>query len=294
MLQEADPMKYSNYYLDGVLYFICDGEVYTNDETGARVKVDMLPSSIQMYGECVDDPLFELIISDIKELPDNQALITGEDGSGLCFSFIERDFSKNKNKFIIGKKGFYQIGGELESVELPEDYEDGVTLEGEEAKKWFAWVDDEVEEDACASVGFDEVAVYKQCDDFEKTGRYSFYGIATRPACLSVSEEIDEPDPEKNSGFHIAMMNQFNKEKPRFVDADFPKGKYHKGEIEHGWAVKGILRFVVLHGVTNAVYEYGSNKSVSPEEKGLFDYDDDDYEEDEDGKRWLREDEEDD
>ena len=55
MLQDADPMKFSNYYLDGIRYFICDGEVYTNDETGARVKVDMLPSSIQMYGECVDD-----------------------------------------------------------------------------------------------------------------------------------------------------------------------------------------------------------------------------------------------
>jgi hypothetical protein len=91
-------MKFSNYYLDGVLYFICDGEVYTNDETGDRVKVDILPSSIQMYGKCIDDPLFELKISDIKELPDNKALITGEDGSGLCFSFIERDFSKNIKK----------------------------------------------------------------------------------------------------------------------------------------------------------------------------------------------------
>ena len=63
MLQEANPMKFSNYYLDGVLYFICDGEVYTNDETGDRVKVDILPSSIQMYGKCIDDPLFELKIS---------------------------------------------------------------------------------------------------------------------------------------------------------------------------------------------------------------------------------------
>ena len=294
MLQDANPMKFSNYYLDGIRYFICDGEVYTNDETGARVKVDMLPSSIQMYGECVDDPLFELKITEIKEMSSNHALITGDDGSGLSFSFVERDFSTNKNKYKIGKKGFYQIGAELESVELPEDYEEGVTLEGEEARKWFAWVEDEVEEDASASVGFDEVAIYKRCDDFDSTGRYSFYGIATRPACLSVSEEIDEPDPEKNSGFHIAMMDQFNKEEPRFVDADFPNGQFHKGRIEDGWAVKGVLRFIALHGVTNAVYEYGSNKSVSPEEKGLFDYDDDDYEEDEDGNRWLREDEDDD
>lgn len=279
MLQEANPMKFSRYLLDDVLYFICDGEVYTNDDTGSRVKVDILPSSIQMYGECIDNPLFELKIVAIKELPDNQALITAEDGSGICFSFIEKDFSSNKNKFVIGEKGYYQIVGELESVELSEDYEDGVTLEGEEAKKWFAWVDDEVEEDARTTVGFDEVAVYRQCEDFDVTGRYSFYGIATRPACLSVSEEIDEPDPEKNAGFHIAMMNQFNKEDPRYIAASFPKGMYHKGEIEDGWAVKGILRFIVLHGTTNAVYEYGSNKSVSPEEKGLCDYDDDMYEE---------------
>ena len=147
MLQEANPMKFSEYFLDGIHYFISDGEVYTNDETGARVKVDILPSSIQMYGECVDDPLFELKITEIKELLDNQALITGEDGSGLCFSFIERDFSSHKNKYIVGKTGLYQIGAELESVELPEDYDEGVTLEGEEAKKWFDWVDDDVEED---------------------------------------------------------------------------------------------------------------------------------------------------
>ena len=294
MLQDADPMKYSNYYLDGKWYFICDGIVYTHDENGARVEVDMLPSSIQMHGECIDDPLFELKIIEIKELSNNQALITGEDGSGLCFSFIERDFPSYKNKYIVGKRGLYQIGAELETVELPEDYEEGVALEGEEAKKWFDWVEDEVEEDASASVGFNEVAIYKHCDDFDITGRYSFYGIATRPACLSVSEEIDEPDPEKNSGFHIAVMDQFNKEIPRYVEADFPKGKYHKGRIEEGWAVKGILRFIGLHGVTNAVYKYGSNKTVSPEEKGLFDYDDDDYEEDEDGNRWLREDEEED
>ena len=280
MLQEANPMKFSRYYLDDVLYFICDGEVYTNDDTGSRVKVDILPSSIQMYGECIDNPLFELKIVAIKELSNNQALITAEDGSGICFSFIEKDFASNKNKFVIGEKGYYQIVGELEFVELPEDYEGGVSLEGEEAKKWFAWVGDEVEEDANACVAFDEVAVYKQCDDFDKTGRYSFYGIATSPSCLSVSEEIDEPDPEKNAGFIIAMMNQFNKEDPRYIAASFPKGMYHKGQIEDGWAVKGILRFIVLHGTTNAVYEYGSNKSVSPEEKGLCDYDDNMYEED--------------
>ena len=85
------------------------------------------------------------------------------------------------------------------------------------------------------------------------------------------------------------MMNQFNKEDPRYIAASFPKGMYHKGKIKEGWGVKGILRFIVLHGTTNAVYEYGNNKSVSPEEKGLFDYDDD-YEEDENGNRWLKED----
>lgn len=292
-MTESDPMKLSFYELDGKRYFICDDEVYTNDETGARVRVDMLPSSIQMYGECLDAALFELLITDVKEIGNNQALITAEDGADLNFSFVEKDFSKNKDKYTVGKKGIYEIVAELESVVVPEDCNDGVALEGEDAKKFFAWVGDEVEENAVASVGFDDVGVYHPCEDFAQTGRYNFYGIVTRPSCLSVSEEIDEPDPEKNSGFTIPLMNQFNKEEPRFIEASFEYPNYHKGAIEEGWAVKAVLRLIGLHGITNNVYEYGNNRTVCPEEKGLFEHDDDEYYEDEDGNRWLEEDDED-
>ena len=134
-MTESDPMKLSFYELDGKGYFICDGEVYTNDETGARVRVDMLPSSIQMYGECLDDPLFELRITDIKDIGNNHALISAEDGAGISLSFVELDYAKNKDIYKINEKGIYEIKADLESVVVPEDCEDGVALEGEDAKE---------------------------------------------------------------------------------------------------------------------------------------------------------------
>ena len=70
----------------------------------------------------------------------------------------------------------------------------------------------------------------------------------------------------------------------------FEYPKYHKGAIEDGWAVKAVLRLIALHGITNSVYEYGNNRTVCPEEKGLFEHDDDEYFEDEDGNRWLEDD----
>ncbi len=48
---------------------------------GDRVKVDMLPSSLQMYGTCLDSALFKLKITKIKEIDNNQALIDGDDGT---------------------------------------------------------------------------------------------------------------------------------------------------------------------------------------------------------------------
>lgn len=289
-MEESDPMKLSFYELDGKRYFICDGEVYTNDETGARVRVDMLPSSLQMYAECTDDPLFELKIIEIKELNQTTALINCEDGSGLEFSFLDKEFDKYKNRYKTGEKGIYQIQAELESVEVPDNHEDGVELTGEAAKEFFEWVEDEVEPDAAACVGFYDMGLYEKLPDFSETGRYSFYGIVDRPSCYSVSEEIDEPDPEKNSGFKIPLMNQFKKEDPRFIDAHFVYPEYHKGVIEEGWAVKAVLRLIARHGITNNVYEYGSNRTVCPEEKGLFGHEDDEYFEDEDGNRWLEDD----
>lgn len=291
-MKEANPMEFSNYYMDGKQYFICDGIVYTNDENGDRVEVDILPSSIQMYGECTDLPLFELLITEIKELKNNQALIFAEDGAGLDFGFIETDFAKNKEKYKKGQKGIYQIVAELEAVEIPEDCEDGVILEGQEAKKFFDWVEDEVEEDATACIGFDDVAVYETCNDFEETGRYNFYGIVSTPCNPSISEEIDRPDLEKVIGFTIPMMNQFNKKDSRFIEATFEDSKFHEGNIEEGWAVKAVLRILALHGKRNNVYEYGTNSVVCPEEKGLFDHDEDEYFEEEDGTRWLMTEEE--
>ena len=280
---EPDPMNLSSYELDGRRYFICDGEVYTNDETGERVKVDMLPSSLQIYGTCLDAALFELKITKITKIDNNQALISAEDGAGIDFVFVEPDYSKNKDLYKISQKGIYEIKAELESVEVPQNCEDGVTLEGEDAKKFFDWVGDKVEDNAVATVGFEDVAVYSPCKDFEHTGRYNFYGIVTNPSCLSISEEIDEPDPEKTAGFTIPLMNQFNKEKPRFAEACFEYPKYYKGEIMHGWAVKAVLKFIGLHGTTNNIYKYGKNRTVCPEEKGLFDHDEDEYFEDDDG-----------
>lgn len=238
--------------------------------------------------ECFEAAAFELLITEIKEIGNNQALITGDDGAGLNFVFIEKNYSKNNGKYRIGKKGVYRIAAELESVEVPEDCEEGVVLEGEDAKKFFDWVEDEVEDDASACVGFQDLAVYHPCDDFAQTGRYNFYGIATNPICLSVSEEIDALDPEKNSGFIIPLMNQFNKKEPRFIEAAFEQPNYYKGIIEEGWAVKAVLRLTVSHDIANNVYEYGANETVSPEEKGLFGHDEDEYFEDEEGNRWLK------
>lgn len=288
-MTESDPMKFSTYKLDEEYYFICDGEVYTNDETGDRVKVDMLPSSLQMYGTCLDAALFELKITKITEIDNNQALISAEDGAGIDFVFVEPDYLKNKELYKIGQKGIYEIKAELESVVVPEDCEDGVTLEGEDAKKFFDWVGDKVEDNAVACVPFAGMAVYSPCKDFEHTGRYNFYGTATHIRCWSISEEIDEADPEKTAGFTIPLMNQFNKEEPRFAEACFEYPEYYKGEIMHGWAVKAVLRFIGLHGTTNNIYEYGKNRTVCPEEKGLFYHDADEYIEDENGNRWLKE-----
>ena len=268
----------SLYVLDGKPYLVRDGEVYvyTNDENEACVKADILASSLQIYGTCLDSALFELKVTKIKEIDNNQALIAAEDGAGIDFVFVEEDFSKNKGLYKVGQKGIYEIVARLESVEIPQDCEEGVTLKGEDAKKFFAWVEDDVEEDAVATVGFEEVAVYSPCKDFAHTGRYNFYGIVTYPACLSVSEEINEPDPEKTFGFTIPLMNQFDKERPRFAKAYFESPEYYKGEINSGWAVKAVLKFIGLHGTTNNFYEYGKNRTAHPEEKGLFDHDEDD------------------
>ncbi|MBO4508767.1 MAG: hypothetical protein J5747_09040 [Spirochaetaceae bacterium] len=291
-MQMSDPMKLSNYVLDEKEYFIRDGEVFTYDDDWNTVKVDMLPSSLFLYGKCTDAAMFEVKITAVNKLDENSALITAEDGSGIDFCFIEKDFNTHKQEFVIGQKGVYQIQAELKSVTVPRDSRDGVSLEGDEARKFFGWVGDEVEENATATVGFSDMAVYKKRKDFSKTGNYNFYGIISKPTCLSVSEEIDEPDGNKLCGFTIPLMNQFNRLEPRFAGAYFPEGEYHKGWIDEGRAVKAVLCFVCLHGKTNALYEYGTNPIVSPEEKGYFDHADDEYEEDENGNRWLKEDDE--
>lgn len=292
MLKDWDPMEYSTYYLDGTMYFISKGIVYTHDDTGIPVAIDMLPSSLQLNGICTDAAVFELCVTGIRSLKNNQALISVEDGAGLSFSFIERDYLIYQDRYKIGEKGIYQIEALLESVELPEDYEDGVCLTGPDAKRFFEWVEDEVEENSSAVVGFQDIGVYQPCDDFEQTGRYHFYGIIENPCCLSVSDEIDAPDPEKISGFTVPLMNQFDKKTPRFITASFESPEYYPGEVENGWAVKAVLKLIGLHGTSQNVYKYGDNTIVCPEEKGLFGHDEDDFFVDEDGSMWLMDEDE--
>lgn len=293
-MQESDPKTFSNYILEGKTYFIRDGEVFTYDEDLNTVKTDILPSSLEIYGECTDDPLFELKVLSIKQHPDGSAFITAEDGSEIEFTFIDKEYSSHKNDYTVGEKGIYQIQAELLSVKVPRNSREGVSLTGEDAKKFFAWVEDEVEEDAVATVGFKDVAVFAKRKDFLSTGNYNFYGMVNTVAFYSVSEEIDEPDLSKICGFTIPMMNQWNKNKPRFVSASFEYPEYYNGQINENCAVKAVLHFVARHGKTNALYEYGTNYTVSPEERGLYGHDDDEYEEDEDGNRWLKDDDDDD
>ena len=79
-------------------------------------------------------------ITDVKELSENRTLITTEDSAGIEFSFIEMDFAQHKTEFSAGQKGIYQIKADLESVKVPRNSLDGVTLEGKDAKKFFDWV----------------------------------------------------------------------------------------------------------------------------------------------------------
>lgn len=269
------------YVFDGKCYEICNGVVFERNGTGYYLKEDILPSSIQMYGKSLEAGVFELKVTEIKKIDNNQALIYAEDGAGIEFVFVEKDYSKNKYKYAIGKKGIYQIAAELESVDVPEDFDEGVTLKGADARKFFDWVEDEVEEDAQACVGSEDIGVYHPCEDFELTGRYNFYGIASMTGCLSVSDEICEPDVEKNTGFRIALMNQFDKEEPRFVDAFYKDLDYHEGEIGEGWAVKAVLRLICLNGTSTNLYEYGNNRTVTPEKKGLLGRTEEEIEEEE-------------
>lgn len=287
-MQESDPMKISTYIYEDKEYFIRDGQVFTYDDDWNTVKADILPSSLELYGKCTDDPLFELKINSVNENTNGSAFISAEDGSGIEFAFIDKQYSEHKNEYKIGKKGIYQIVAELESITVPEDSDEGVCLSGEDAKKWFDWVGDEVEENAEAAIGFEDIALISKHKDFEETANYDFYGMVQTVACWSVSDEIDEPDPEKTCGFKMPMMNQWNKSEPRFVTASFEKPKYYKGQIDENVAVKAVLHFVARHGKTNALYKYGTNPIVSPEEKGLCEYSDEDYYEDEDGQRWLK------
>ncbi len=284
-MQESDPLKFSTYIYEDKLYFIRDGEVFTYDDDYNTIKTDILPSSLEIYGECVDQPMFELKILSIKENDDGSAFIDAEDGGGIQFVFIEKEYNKHKGNYLIGQKGKYEIAAELEKVEIPEDSADYVHLSGDDAKKWFDWVGDEVEEDAEADIGFNDIALFSKMSDFESTANYDFYGMASDVACLSISEEIDEPDPSKTSGFKIPMMNQWNKEEPRFVTASFEYPAYFNGKIYDNTAVKAVLHFVALHGKTNALYKYGTNSTVSPEEKGSFGHSDDEYWEGEDESR---------
>ena len=49
MLKDGDPMEYSTYYLDGTMYFISEGLVYTHDDTGIPVVVDRFCPKGRMY-----------------------------------------------------------------------------------------------------------------------------------------------------------------------------------------------------------------------------------------------------
>lgn len=229
-------------------------------------------------------------------------MIHADDGSGFDFWFVDNNYSKYKSQYVIGEKGRYRLFADILSAELPEDFRDGVILEGKSAKKWFEWVGDEVEDDASAIVSWSEIADYKETENFENSGIYEFNAIVNEPG-------FSENPGEEEGGdiFQIAVMNQFNKKEPRYITAMFQNPPYTFPEFESeeddeddmfcsGWALKGTMRFSVGRAPEGEdeeepdeeqIFKYASNETTFAEDKGLCGFDDEDYLENENGERML-------
>lgn len=289
-----------SYLFDGEYYCIQDEKVFVMTDEGPVFTDKIKADQIRFHGEIlIDRPeLFELLIKEIKEIGNDEALIHADDGSGFDFWFVEDNYSKHKEDYKSGQKGNYRIFADILSSELPENFRDGVLLEGEAARKWFDWVGDDVEDGATAIVPLNEIADYKETVDFEKTGIYEFNATVNNPG-------FSENPGEEEGGdlFEIAIMNQFNKKEPRFITAEFQNPPYTFPAFEpdeddedelfcSGWALKGTMRFTVGRASEKilseeGIYKYSSNEFTFAEDKGFQSFDDEDYIEDSDGGRIL-------
>lgn len=288
-----DPTKdfLGTYELEENLYVIQDEKVFVLTNGEYILDETISPDEIQFYGTRSEykNFIYELKILEIKMIDSNTALIHADDGSDFDFWIYEDNYEAKKDLFKENEICKIRLFAEVLSSELPEDYREGVTLTGDDAKKWFAWMDDDVEEDASALVCLKEIATYSKTKDFSKTGIYNFSAIVNEPGMT------DDPKKGDSDIFTIAAMNQFNKKDPRYIIANFVNAPYSFPEFtkldededdffQPGWALKGTIRFVaeipIKENSVDRIYKYGKNAVTFAEDKGFFNQDFADFEED--------------
>ncbi len=106
----------------------------------------------------------------------------------------------------------------------------------------------------------------------------------------------------------MAVMNQFNKENPRFITASFKNPPYTFPKFDadeddeddlfcDGWALKGTMCFVIgriaddepeEENSEEHIFRYGTNNVTFAENKGLRSFNEEDYTEDENGNKMLK------
>lgn len=294
------------YFYDDDYYVIQNDKVFLHNEDGYIFTDEFTPEQIQFYGEELktESHVYELKILEIKELENGKALIHADDGCDFNFWFLDEDYKNHKNEYEIGKMQNILLFADILSSELPEDFREGVILEGKDARNFFEWIDETEaleDENSSAVLQRSDVAVYSETNDFEKTGIYNFTATVNNPGYAdNPSEEIG------GDTFELAVMNQLNKENPRYVTATFVNQPYTFPKFEpneddedelfsDGWALKGTMRFVAGHKPKDKdlekidfenVLKYGDNPVTFPEAKGFCNYDEEDYFEDEDGNRF--------
>lgn len=307
-IPEFDETKMTDedgYYIyDGGKYAVQDGNVFVCKDDVFTFTEEFTTEQLEMYGEKQEDfsGRFELKVLEITERDDGSAFIKATDNAGLDLTFVDPNYFEHSENYAVEKIGTYRLFATVTESEFPENFKEGLELSGEDAKKWFDWMGEEVEENARAVIHSNDFACYSESENFAETTLYDFRVLVDTPSIVA----LDEPGNEEFSdGFHLVMMNQFNRQISRYVLCDFKSGHFPKRFYENrkededfdfmegGFVLQGKVYFQAVFydrpedKDKGALYKFDSNPFVPCEAKGYYSFDDEDYIENENGERML-------
>lgn len=212
------------YSYDGDQYAVQEGNVFIRSGDKYVFTDSITLSQLELYAKKEEllSPLFELKVLAVKEHSDGSAFIKVTDNAGIDFTFIDSDYSKRRNNYVVGKIGKYRIYATITESHLPEYFKNEMEIRGEDVQKYCSWVGSENYCDF-AVINLKDFACYKESKSFSKTAEYDFKAFVNNP----LFTDFSLPESEKFSEFfELTMMNQFNRSKPRFVLTDFKNGHF--------------------------------------------------------------------